>query len=94
MVFTNGVFDLLHAGHVVYLAAARALGVTLLVAVNSDSSARQLGKGPERPVTSERDRALVIAALQSVSRTVSPPNGRSRDVRALLAFIGVGDVAI
>jgi len=67
MVFTNGVFDLLHAGHVVYLAAARALGVSLLVAVNTDSSARQLGKGPERPVTSERDRALVIAALQSVS---------------------------
>jgi rfaE bifunctional protein nucleotidyltransferase chain/domain len=65
MVFTNGVFDLLHSGHVVYLAAARALGACLLVAVNSDVSARQLGKGPGRPLT--RDRALVIAALASVS---------------------------
>jgi len=67
MVFTNGVFDLLHSGHVLYLAAARELGATLLVAVNSDGSARQLAKGPERPLNSERDRALVIAALQSVS---------------------------
>jgi rfaE bifunctional protein nucleotidyltransferase chain/domain len=67
MVFTNGVFDLLHIGHVVYLAAARALGVTLLVGVNSDSSARRLDKGPERPLNSQHDRALVIAALQSVS---------------------------
>src|SRR5476649_1270931 len=67
MVFTNGVFDLLHSGHVVYLAAARALGASLLVALNSDVSARQLGKGPGRPLSSERDRALVIAALASVS---------------------------
>jgi rfaE bifunctional protein nucleotidyltransferase chain/domain len=67
LVFTNGVFDLLHSGHVVYLAAARALGAALLVGVNTDSSARQLGKGPERPLNSERDRALVIAGLQSVS---------------------------
>jgi rfaE bifunctional protein nucleotidyltransferase chain/domain len=67
MVFTNGVFDLLHVGHVAYLAAARALGATLLVGVNTDGSARQLDKGPERPLNSERDRALVIAALQSVS---------------------------
>jgi D-glycero-beta-D-manno-heptose 1-phosphate adenylyltransferase len=67
LVFTNGVFDLLHSGHVVYLSAARELGAALLVGVNSDSSARQLGKGPERPLNSERDRALVVAALQSVS---------------------------
>jgi rfaE bifunctional protein nucleotidyltransferase chain/domain len=67
LVFTNGVFDLLHGGHVVYLAAARALGAALLVGVNTDSSARQLGKGPGRPLNAERDRALVIAALQSVS---------------------------
>jgi rfaE bifunctional protein nucleotidyltransferase chain/domain len=67
LVFTNGVFDLLHAGHVVYLTAARALGATLLVGVNSDSSARQLGKGQGRPINAERDRAVVIAALQSVS---------------------------
>lgn len=67
MVFTNGVFDLLHIGHVAYLAAARALGASLLVGVNSDRSARQLDKGPERPLNGERDRALVIAALQSVT---------------------------
>lgn len=67
MVFTNGVFDVLHPGHVVYLACARALGATLLVGVNTDRSARQLGKGAGQPLNSERDRAMVIAALQSVS---------------------------
>jgi rfaE bifunctional protein nucleotidyltransferase chain/domain len=67
MVFTNGVFDVLHPGHVVYLAAARTLGSCLLVAINTDSSARQLGKGAERPLNNERDRALVVAALESVS---------------------------
>jgi rfaE bifunctional protein nucleotidyltransferase chain/domain len=67
LVFTNGVFDVLHRGHVVYLAAARELGVALLVAVNSDSSARQLGKGPDRPLNREVDRLLVVAALESVS---------------------------
>jgi len=67
LVFTNGVFDVLHRGHVVYLAAARELGAALLVAVNSDSSAQQLGKGPDRPLNGERDRLLVVAALESVS---------------------------
>lgn len=67
LVFTNGVFDVLHRGHVVYLAMARELGAALLVAVNSDSSARQLGKGPERPLNREGDRLLVVAALESVS---------------------------
>ena len=67
LVFTNGVFDILHPGHVVYLARARELGATLLVGVNSDHSARQLGKGAGRPVNAEHDRALLIAALQSVS---------------------------
>src|ERR1700687_3269995 len=67
MVFTNGVFDILHTGHVVYLACARALGATLLVGVNSDSSARQLGKGAGRPLNGEYDRVSVIAALESVS---------------------------
>ena len=67
LVFTNGVFDLLHSGHVVYLAAARALGAALLVGVNTDRSVRQLGKGPDRPLNGERDRALVLAALASVS---------------------------
>jgi len=67
MVFTNGVFDLLHSGHVVYLAAARELGAALLVGVNTDRSARQLGKAPDRPLNGERDRALILAALASVS---------------------------
>jgi rfaE bifunctional protein nucleotidyltransferase chain/domain len=67
LVFTNGVFDVLHRGHVLYLAAARELGAALLVAVNSDSSARQLGKGPDRPLNRESDRLTVVAALESVS---------------------------
>jgi D-glycero-beta-D-manno-heptose 1-phosphate adenylyltransferase len=70
LVFTNGVFDVLHPGHVSYLAAARALGATLLVAVNTDASARQLGKGPGRPLNSELDRLVVVAALESVSYAV------------------------
>lgn len=67
LVFTNGVFDVLHRGHVLYLAAARELGAALLVAVNSDRSAKQLGKGPDRPLNGEGDRLLVVAALESVS---------------------------
>jgi len=66
LVLTNGVFDLLHRGHVTYLAQARALGASLIVAINSDSSARLLGKGDDRPVNAESDRAAVIAALKSV----------------------------
>jgi rfaE bifunctional protein nucleotidyltransferase chain/domain len=66
LVFTNGVFDLLHTGHVSYLEAARALGAALLVALNSDASARRLGKGADRPLNGESDRAAVIAALASV----------------------------
>ncbi len=67
LVFTNGVFDVLHRGHVVYLAQARALGASLLVALNTDASARRLGKGPDRPLNNEMDRACVIAALASSS---------------------------
>ena len=67
VVFTNGVFDILHRGHVSYLAQARALGASLVVGLNSDASARALGKGPDRPLNSELDRACVLAALESVS---------------------------
>jgi rfaE bifunctional protein nucleotidyltransferase chain/domain len=67
LVLTNGVFDLLHRGHVTYLARARALGASLVVAVNSDASVRRLGKGDDRPVNAEADRAAVLAALQSVT---------------------------
>ena len=67
LVFTNGVFDVMHRGHVMYLAQARALGASLLVALNTDASARRLGKGPDRPLNNERDRAFVMAALEAVS---------------------------
>ena len=67
LVFTNGVFDLLHRGHVSYLEKARAAGASLLVAVNTDSSARLLGKGSDRPLNCDLDRAAVLAALESVT---------------------------
>ncbi len=66
LVFTNGVFDILHRGHVSYLHAARQLGGSLIVAINTDASARGLGKGPERPINRELDRALVLAGLAAV----------------------------
>ena len=67
LVFTNGVFDILHRGHVTYLAQARALGRSLVVALNSDASVRRLGKGGERPINPLEDRAAVVAALESVT---------------------------
>lgn len=66
VVFTNGVFDVLHRGHVTYLAQARALGGALVLGLNSDASARRLGKGPDRPLNNELDRAILLAALASV----------------------------
>lgn len=66
MVLTNGVFDVLHLGHVSYLAHARELGASLVVALNTDASARRLGKGPDRPLNGEHARAAVLAALASV----------------------------
>src|SRR6476469_5977908 len=67
LVFTNGVFDILHRGHVTYLAEARALGQSLVVALNTDASARRLGKGDDRPINTLQDRVAVIAALESVA---------------------------
>jgi len=66
LVFTNGVFDILHRGHASYLAQARALGSSLVVGVNSDASVRMLGKGDDRPINSEADRQVLLAALESV----------------------------
>jgi len=66
LVFTNGVFDLLHPGHVSYLAEARALGDLLVVAVNGDASARRLSKGPDRPLVPALDRGYLLAALECV----------------------------
>ena len=71
LVFTNGCFDILHRGHVTYLAQARALGASLLVAVNSDASVRRLGKGEDRPVNLLGDRMALLAALGSVSLVTS-----------------------
>lgn len=70
IVFTNGVFDLLHPGHVRYLQAARSLGDGLIVGVNSDRSARRLAKGPDRPLIRDAERAEVLAALASVDAAV------------------------
>jgi rfaE bifunctional protein nucleotidyltransferase chain/domain len=70
MVFTNGVFDILHVGHATYLAHARALGASLVVGVNSDESVRRLGKGDDRPINSLEDRIALLAALESVSLAV------------------------
>jgi rfaE bifunctional protein nucleotidyltransferase chain/domain len=67
LVFTNGCFDILHRGHVTYLAQARALGAALIVAVNSDASVRRLGKGEDRPVNPLADRMALLAALECVS---------------------------
>jgi rfaE bifunctional protein nucleotidyltransferase chain/domain len=66
LVFTNGVFDVMHRGHAIYLAQARELGASLIVALNTDASARRLGKGPERPLNNEQDRAAMVAALGAV----------------------------
>src|SRR5690606_15209714 len=67
VVFTNGVFDILHRGHATYLAEARALGASLVVALNGDDSVRRLGKGDDRPVNPLPDRLALVAALESVS---------------------------
>jgi rfaE bifunctional protein nucleotidyltransferase chain/domain len=70
VVLTNGVFDILHRGHVTYLAQARALGASLVVAVNTDASVKRLGKGDDRPLNILDDRMAVLAALESVSLVV------------------------
>jgi len=70
LVFTNGCFDVLHRGHVTYLAQASALGAAMIVGVNSDASVKRQGKGDDRPINSELDRMMVLAALESVSLVV------------------------
>ncbi len=67
LVFTNGCFDILHRGHVTYLAQARALGASLIIGVNSDASVKRLGKGDDRPINTQEDRMAVLAALECVS---------------------------
>jgi rfaE bifunctional protein nucleotidyltransferase chain/domain len=70
VVFTNGVFDILHRGHITYLAEAKALGACLIVGVNSDASVRMLGKGSDRPINAQQDRMVLLAALESVDLVV------------------------
>lgn len=70
LVFTNGCFDVLHRGHVTYLAQARALGASLILGVNSDASVKRLGKGDDRPINAGQDRMSVLAALEAVSLVV------------------------
>ncbi len=71
LVFTNGVFDILHAGHVTYLEQARALGDILVVALNSDQSVKNLNKAPDRPINTLEDRLTIIRALRCVDFAVS-----------------------
>jgi len=80
IVFTNGVFDVLHRGHVTYLDQARGLGASLVVAVNSDASVRRLGKGGDRPLNGLDDRMAVLAALESVSLVVPFDADTPRDL--------------
>ena len=70
LVFTNGVFDILHRGHASYLAQARELGASLVVGVNSDASVKMLGKGDDRPINADADRQALLAALASVDLAV------------------------
>lgn len=85
LVFTNGVFDILHRGHVTYLEEARALGASLVVALNSDASVKRLGKGDDRPINSLEDRMAVISALQCIDLVTwfeeDTPLERIRDAR-------------
>jgi D-beta-D-heptose 7-phosphate kinase/D-beta-D-heptose 1-phosphate adenosyltransferase len=85
VVFTNGVFDLLHAGHLEYLEAARSQGDALIVAVNSDRSARSLGKPGDRPFVPEEDRARLLSGLAAVDRVLVFDEPTPRDAIAALA---------
>ena len=96
-VFTNGVFDILHRGHVTYLAEARTLGASLIVALNADASVKRLGKGDDRPINTLEDRMAVIAALECVSLVTwfdeDTPIARILDVRPDVLVKG-GDWAL
>lgn len=96
-VFTNGCFDILHRGHVTYLAQARALGASLIVAANSDASVKRLGKGDERPVNTLADRMALLASLEAVSLVTwfdeDTPLARILDCRPQILVKG-GDWAV
>ena len=86
VVMTNGVFDILHRGHVTYLAQARSLGASLVVAANTDASVKRLGKGDDRPLNNCDDRMALLAALESVSLVV--PFDEDTALEAVLAYGG------
>ena len=97
LVFTNGVFDILHRGHVTYLAAARQLGAALVIGVNTDASVRRLGKGAGRPVNSQEDRLLVLAALASTTAVTLFAEDTPLDLLAALRpdiYVKGGDYAM
>lgn len=97
LVFTNGCFDILHRGHVTYLAQARALGAAMVVALNTDASVRRLGKGEDRPVNPLEDRLAVMAALECVDLVTwfdeDTPLARILDARPEVLVKG-GDWAV
>lgn len=70
VVFTNGVFDLIHPGHLIYLQEAKSLGTKLILAINSDASTKQLNKGASRPINPENDRAIIMSAMQMIDAVV------------------------
>ena len=84
LVFTNGVFDVLHAGHVQLLTQAKALGDLLVVGLNSDESAKRLGKGPDRPVNTLQDRIAVVEALKPVDFVLSFDQDTPTELIAML----------
>ena len=84
LVFTNGVFDILHAGHVTYLADAAALGDLLIVGMNTDASVRRLGKAPDRPINSLTDRMIVLEALRMVAGVVAFPEDTPENLVEIL----------
>ena len=84
LIFTNGVFDILHAGHVQYLQAARSLGDMLIVGMNSDASVRRLGKGPNRPINTLDDRISVLEALRCVDGVVAFEEDTPENLIAIL----------
>ena len=97
LVMTNGVFDLLHVGHVSYLAQARALGASLVVAINDDDSVRRLGKGPGRPLNRCEDRMTLLAALASTSLLTSFSDDHASRLVAMVRpdlYVKGGDYAI
>ncbi len=97
IVLSNGVFDLLHRGHVTYLAQARALGGSLVVAINTDASVKRLGKGSNRPINTANDRAAVLAALAAVDAVLVFDEDTAQTVVAALKpeiYVKGGDYSV